>query len=59
MTFPCIHAVWSKWAPPLERSKLASMGFSGSFVGTVVSMPLSGYIAQTLGWEAIFYIFGK
>lgn len=58
VTFPCIHAVWSKWAPPLERSKLATIGFSGSFVGTVVSMPLCGLIANTLGWEAIFYIFG-
>lgn len=21
VTFPCIHAVWSKWAPPHERSR--------------------------------------
>ncbi|KAL0266390.1 UNVERIFIED_CONTAM: hypothetical protein PYX00_008943 [Menopon gallinae] len=58
VTFPCIHAVWSKWAPPLERSKLATIGFSGSFIGTVISMPICGYIAQHLGWEPIFYIFG-
>ncbi|EEB20071.1 sialin, putative [Pediculus humanus corporis] len=58
VTFPCIHAVWSKWAPPLERSKLATIAFSGSFIGTVISMPLSGLIANVWGWEAIFYIFG-
>lgn len=58
VTFPCITAVWSKWAPPLERSMLATIGFSGSFIGTVIAMPLSGIIAEHLGWEAVFYVFG-
>ncbi|KAK6620915.1 hypothetical protein RUM43_011214 [Polyplax serrata] len=57
-TFPCMHAVWSRWAPPLERSKMATIAFSGSFIGTVISMPLSGLIANVWGWEAIFYVFG-
>lgn len=43
----------------MERSKLATIAFSGSFIGTVISMPLSGVIANSWGWEAIFYIFGK
>lgn len=54
-----MHAVWSRWAPPLERSKMATIAFSGSFIGTVISMPLSGLIANVWGWEAIFYVFGK
>ncbi|KAJ8946672.1 hypothetical protein NQ318_019987 [Aromia moschata] len=58
VTYPCIHAVWSKWAPPLERSRLATIAFSGSYVGTVVSMPLSSYLANTVGWPSIFYCFG-
>ncbi|XP_071455292.1 sialin-like [Hetaerina americana] len=58
VTYPSIHAVWSHWAPPLERSRLATIAFSGSFVGTVVSMPVSSLLADTLGWESIFYIFG-
>ncbi|KAG8227727.1 hypothetical protein J437_LFUL008009 [Ladona fulva] len=58
VTYPSIHAVWSHWAPPLERSRLATIAFSGSFVGTVVSLPLSSVIAESLGWPAIFYIFG-
>ncbi|XP_046392973.1 sialin-like [Ischnura elegans] len=58
VTFPSIHAVWSHWAPPLERSRLATIAFSGSFVGTVVSLPVSSLLADTLGWESIFYIFG-
>ncbi|KAF4524838.1 hypothetical protein B566_EDAN014321 [Ephemera danica] len=58
VTYPCIHAVWSRWAPPLERSKLATIAFSGSYVGTVISMPLSGYLAKHAGWPWVFYVFG-
>ncbi|GJQ86527.1 hypothetical protein Trydic_g10427 [Trypoxylus dichotomus] len=58
VTYPCIHSVWSRWAPPLERSRIATLAFSGSYVGTVVSMALSAYLADGLGWESIFYVFG-
>ncbi|CAD5112545.1 DgyrCDS1756 [Dimorphilus gyrociliatus] len=58
VTYPAIHAVWSKWAPPLERTKLATFAFAGSYVGTVIAMPLSGVIADRIGWPWIFYIFG-
>lgn len=37
---------------------MASMAFAGNYAGTVVSMPLSGILANSLGWESIFYIFG-
>lgn len=59
MTYPCIHAVWARWAPPLERSKLATIAFSGSYMGTVVAMPVCAYLAEALGWESIFYVFGE
>ena len=59
VTYPCIHAVWAKWAPPAERSRLATIAFSGSYAGTVVSLPVCGLLAATLGWEAIFYVFGE
>ncbi|KAJ9573906.1 hypothetical protein L9F63_008705 [Diploptera punctata] len=58
MTYPCMHAVWGKWAPPLERSRLASFATSGSHVGTVISLPMSGLLANYFGWESIFYVFG-
>lgn len=59
VTFPCIHAVWAKWAPPLERSRMASIAFAGNYAGTVVAMPLSGLLAgSSWGWESIFYVFG-
>ncbi|XP_046664263.1 vesicular glutamate transporter 2-like isoform X2 [Homalodisca vitripennis] len=58
VTYPCIHAVWSRWAPPQERARMASIAFSGSFVGTVVAFPVCGFIANSLGWPYIFYITG-
>lgn len=58
VTFPCIHAVWSRWAPPLERSRMASIAFAGNYAGTVVAMPSSGLLASAYGWESVFYVFG-
>ncbi|XP_066933218.1 vesicular glutamate transporter 3-like [Clytia hemisphaerica] len=58
VTFPSIYAIWRKWAPPLERSKLATISFSGPFAGTVLGMPLSGVIANSFGWPWVFYTFG-
>ncbi|XP_058808451.1 vesicular glutamate transporter 2.1-like isoform X1 [Phymastichus coffea] len=55
VTYPCIHAIWANWAPPLERSKLATLAFSGSFVGTVFAMPVCGTMAERLGWPSVFY----
>ncbi|XP_044751569.1 sialin-like isoform X2 [Coccinella septempunctata] len=58
VTYPCIHAVWSQWAPPLERSRLATIAFTGSYAGTVVSMPACALLAKWFGWPSIFYVFG-
>ncbi|KAK9511341.1 hypothetical protein O3M35_000010 [Rhynocoris fuscipes] len=58
VTYPCIHAVWSVWAPPTERSRMASFAFSGSYFGTVIALPLSGILADNFGWQSIFYITG-
>ncbi|XP_055626995.1 sialin-like [Toxorhynchites rutilus septentrionalis] len=58
VTFPCSHAFWSQWAPPSERSRMSSIAFSGAFAGTVVTMPLSGVLASSWGWESVFYVFG-
>ena len=37
---------------------MAAAAFSGSYVGTVLALPLSGVLAQHVGWEWIFYVFG-
>jgi ACS family sodium-dependent inorganic phosphate cotransporter-like MFS transporter 6/7/8 len=47
------------WAPPLERSRLATLAFCGSYAGVVLGMPLSGLLTGGISWEAPFYFYGK
>ncbi|KAL4639957.1 sialin [Arapaima gigas] len=58
VTFPAMHAMWASWAPPLERSRLLTICYTGSQLGTVFSLPLSGLICYYLDWTYVFYIFG-
>ncbi|XP_065071186.1 vesicular glutamate transporter 1-like [Rhopilema esculentum] len=59
--FPCNHAIWGKWAPPLERSRLFSITAAGCPVGTILTMPLTGLLTKygfDGGWASVFYVFG-
>lgn len=58
VTYPACHGIWRFWAPPLERSRLATLAFSGSYAGVVVGLPLSGLLADTVGYQAPFYAYG-
>lgn len=57
VTYPACHGIWRFWAPPLERSRLATMAFSGSYAGVVIGMPLSGILAEHISWQAPFYFY--
>ncbi|XP_059829954.1 vesicular glutamate transporter 2.2 [Hypanus sabinus] len=59
VTYPACHGIWSKWAPPLERSRLATTSFCGSYAGAVVAMPLAGILVQYTGWPSVFYVYGS
>ncbi|CAK9811897.1 Putative inorganic phosphate cotransporter [Anthophora quadrimaculata] len=58
VTFPAMHAMVAKWAPPNERSILASIVYAGTALGTVISILLTGLLAANLNWVWIFYIEG-
>uniref|UniRef100_A0A1B0EUK8 Major facilitator superfamily (MFS) profile domain-containing protein n=2 Tax=Lutzomyia longipalpis TaxID=7200 RepID=A0A1B0EUK8_LUTLO len=58
---PCTHALLAKWIPPNERSRMGAFVYAGAQFGTIVSMPLSGLLAEygfDGGWPSIFYVFG-
>ncbi|XP_072745686.1 putative inorganic phosphate cotransporter isoform X1 [Anoplolepis gracilipes] len=56
---PCVQTLLSKWAPPSERARLGTFAYAGAQFGTVITMPISGFLAMSsLGWPSIFYIFG-
>ncbi|XP_023012123.1 major Facilitator Superfamily Transporter 10 isoform X1 [Leptinotarsa decemlineata] len=61
VTFPSMHAMLAKWIPPLERSKFAAYVYAGTNFGTIVSLPLSGWLCSLeldRGWPLSFYLFG-
>ncbi|KAL0968463.1 hypothetical protein UPYG_G00267220 [Umbra pygmaea] len=58
VTYPACHGMWAKWAPPLERSRLATTSFCGSYAGAVIAMPLAGVLVQFVGWSSVFYVYG-
>ncbi|XP_049859695.1 sialin-like isoform X1 [Schistocerca gregaria] len=58
VTFPAIQLMISKWAPPQERSRF-SIIYSGGYLGTVITMALSGVMCDSeVGWPLVFYVFG-
>ncbi|KAG8179636.1 hypothetical protein JTE90_007366 [Oedothorax gibbosus] len=59
VTFPAMHAMLGAWLPEGERSRLATLVYSGAQIGTVLALPLSGLLCDSpAGWPAVFYVFG-
>jgi MFS transporter, ACS family, solute carrier family 17 (sodium-dependent inorganic phosphate cotransporter), member 5 len=59
--WPGMSSLWANWAPPSERSRLVGLANSGSQIGNIVALPLSGILCVygfAEGWGSIFYIFG-
>ncbi|KAJ8946315.1 hypothetical protein NQ318_004204 [Aromia moschata] len=57
--FPSIHTLLGQWAPVPERSRLGTVVFSGVAFGTIITMPVTGFIsASWIGWPPTFYLFG-
>merc|ERR1719186_2207040 len=58
VAFPAMTGCWGAWAPPLEKTQLQGIFWSGASFGTLIIFTLAGYIAENLGWEAVFYVTG-
>lgn len=61
VTFPAMHSMLAHWVPPLERSKFAASVYAGANFGTVISLPVSGWLCSLDlwgGWPLAFYLFG-
>ena len=61
VTLPCMSAMVSRWMPKMERSRGISIIFAGGAIGSVVVLPLTGYLCNNRflgGWPAIFYVLG-
>ena len=49
VTFPAMHAMWSSWAPPLERSKLLSISYAGEITIFIKIFATVCYLHINLG----------
>ncbi|XP_076452082.1 sialin-like [Babylonia areolata] len=61
VSFPCFQAMMGRWAPTLERSKLATFAFAGPPIGTILTFSLSALLCSygfDNGWGSIFYLAG-
>ncbi|XP_055372642.1 sialin [Condylostylus longicornis] len=56
-TYPSCHNIISQWAPPDEKGKFVAALMGGTF-GTVITLPLSAVIVESMGWNWAFYISG-
>ncbi|KAK7082633.1 hypothetical protein SK128_005066 [Halocaridina rubra] len=61
VTFPAMNSLLAVWVPRIERSKFSTLVYAGVQFGTVVTMPVSGWLCDTDflgGWPSVFYVFG-
>lgn len=57
--YPCVHTLLAKWVHPSERGVLTTFAYSGTQLGSVVMLALSGVLASSpMGWPLIFYVSG-
>jgi ACS family sodium-dependent inorganic phosphate cotransporter len=58
LTFPSIYSIYGRWIPLEERSRAVGLANSGIPLGTIFALVATPYIAEHLGWEWAFYLFG-
>jgi len=59
--FPAVHALIARWSAPKYRSTVVALIFTGTTLGTVVGMLVSGVLCDhgfAGGWPSVFYVFG-
>nr|XP_027237882.1 vesicular glutamate transporter 1-like [Penaeus vannamei] len=56
VTYPACHGIWRNWAPPLERSRLATLAPAESYARGSAGMPLLPG-SRRHRWPAPFYVY--
>jgi ACS family sodium-dependent inorganic phosphate cotransporter len=56
--FPASVNMMGRWVPPERRSRAMALFASGLAIGTVVSLPVTGWIIRDYGWPMAFFAFG-
>nr|KAG5698155.1 hypothetical protein BaRGS_001750 [Batillaria attramentaria] len=59
--YPAAQALWSRWAPPNERSRLIGFSYAGGQFGNAIIFPIGGFLCAygfDGGWPSVFYVIG-
>ena len=56
--FPASINMIGRWVPIESRSRAVALFTSGLSLGTMISLPLTGWIVRDFGWPMPFYLFG-
>jgi ACS family sodium-dependent inorganic phosphate cotransporter len=56
--FPASINMVGRWVPASSRSRAVALFTSGLSLGTMVSLPLTGWLIRAYGWPTPFYLFG-
>ena len=56
--FPASMNMIERWVPVTSRSRAVAFVASGLSLGTVVSLPVTGWLVREYGWPMPFYVFG-
>ncbi|KAK6638164.1 hypothetical protein RUM44_008592 [Polyplax serrata] len=57
--FPGLHSAIAIWTPLEERGRLATIILCGAQFGTIIALPVGGFLIPSAGgWPSIFYVFG-
>ena len=56
--FPASINMIGRWVPPERRSRATALLISAISLGTVFSLPITGWLVREFGWQWPFYLFG-
>ena len=56
--FPASINMVARWVPVASRSRAVALFVSGLSLGTVVSLPVTGWLVREYSWPMPFYVFG-
>jgi len=55
--FPASVNMVGRWVPVAKRSRAVAFFVSGLSLGTLVSLPVTGWLVREYGWPTPFYVF--
>jgi ACS family sodium-dependent inorganic phosphate cotransporter len=58
LAIPATYALVGRWSPAKERSRMLAIVLSGATLGAPGGLLMSGALVDTVGWRAMFYVFG-